>query len=114
MFAYSEQLFSGTKTASGNTYTTPVTTTYVREATFFLKITAASGSSPTLDVTIMEYDSKSDDWYLLATFSQKTGTGNVVGYVGYGLGEKLAINYVIGGSNPSFTFQVNATFKEDR
>jgi hypothetical protein len=112
MIAYTEQLYSGTATASGDTYTTPILVKYAKEASIFFKVTAASGSSPTLDVVVMEYDPRSDDWYILATFSQKTGTGTDVGYVEYGLGEKMAINYVIGGTTPSFTFQVNATLKE--
>lgn len=113
MFAYTEQLYSGTATASSNTYTSSINTTYVKEGTFFLKITAASGSSPTLDIELMIYDPKSDDWYLLGTFSQKTGIGTDIGQVPYGLGEKVAIKYTIGGSNPSFTFQVDATFHEE-
>jgi len=112
MLAYTDQLFSGTATSSGDSYSTPVVTRYVKEGTFFLDITAVSGTNPTLDVTLRVYDRFSDDWYLLGTFTQKNSTGIDIGQVEYGLGEKVAIRYVIGGTNPSFTFSVNATFKE--
>jgi len=112
MLAYTDQLYSGTATASGDTYTSPVGTKYAKEGTFFLDITAVSGTSPTLDVTLRVYDRFSDDWYLLGTFTQKNSTGIDIGQIQYGLGEKVAIKYVISGSNPSFTFSVNATFKE--
>jgi hypothetical protein len=112
MVTYTDQVYSGTATASGNTHSTPVLTKYAQEATVFLKVTAASGSSPTLDVLIQVWDPYSDDWYLLGTFSQKSTTGTDIGQIPYGLGEKIAIDYTIGGTNPSFTFQVNATMKE--
>jgi len=114
MFAYTDQLYNGTATSSGNTYTTPIVTSYVQEASVFLKVTAVSGSNPTLDVEIMQYDRISDDWYLLGTFSQKSSTGTDVGQIPYGLGEKMAIKYTIGGTSPSFTFQVNTTMKEKK
>jgi len=113
MITHTDQLFSGTATATGNSYLTPITTKWATETTFFLKITAVSGTSPTLDVELMIYDRISDDWYLLGTFSQKTTTGTDIGQVPYGLGEKVAIKYTIGGTTPSFTFQVNATVKEE-
>lgn len=114
MIAYTDQLYSGTATASSNTYSTPTVTRHVKEATFFLSISAASGTNPTLDVTINEYDRIADEWHLLATFTQKTGTGTDVGRVQYGLGDKIGAAYAIGGTNsPSFTFQLNATFKEE-
>ena len=72
----------------------------------------ASGTNPTLDVYIRVYDVLSGKWYLLATFSQKSSVISDVGFVAYGLGERLAISYVVGGTNPSFTFAINATFKE--
>jgi len=113
MLAYTDQLYSGTASASSNTHSTPTLTRYVREATFFLDITAVTGTNPTLDVTIHEYDRIGGNWHLLATFTQKTGIGTDVGRVQYGLGDKVAVDYAIGGTNsPSFTFQLNATFKE--
>lgn len=112
MLVYTDRLYSGTQTSSSNSQSTPLNVRHAKEATIFLNVTAASGTNPTLDVTIQVYDPMSTSWYTLATFSQKTGVTSDVGYVEYGLGEQMAASWVIGGSNPSFTFQVNATLKE--
>lgn len=113
MIVYTQSLYSGTVTASGNSQSAPIIVRYAKECAIFLDITAASGTNPTLDITIQIYDKLSEKWYTLATFTQKTGTGQDVGYVEYGLGEKMAVKWVVGGTNtPTFTFAVNATFKE--
>ena len=112
MISYTQQLYSGTATATGNTQATPVITRHAKECALFLDITAVSGTLPTLDVTINIYDRFSGKWYLLATFTQKSSVTTDVGYVEYGLGEKMSITYTIGGTTPSFTFAINATLKE--
>lgn len=112
--AHSETLFSGTAGATGNTQSTPKVCRYSKEGVFFLDVTAASGSSPTLDVTINTYDAVGGNWHLLASFDQMTTTGTDVGYVEYGLGDKLSITYTIGGTTPSFTFTVAAHLKDVR
>ena len=112
MIAYTQKIFSGTVTANGNSQSTPINTQHAKECSIFFDITAASGTSPTIDLTIQIYDSISDKWYTLGYFDQKTGVGTDVGYVEYAIGEKMAVSYVIGGTNPSFTIAVNATFKE--
>lgn len=112
ILSHNEVLFSGTATASGDTSATPVITKYDKEAIIYLDITAASGTNPTLDVTLKVYDSTSAKWFLLATFTQKTGVVQDVGYVEYGINDRLAMFYVIGGTNtPSFTFTVSANLK---
>jgi len=112
MIASTQQLYSGTATATSNTQATPIITRHAKECALFLDVTAASGAGPTLNVTINIYDRLSDKWYLLATFTEKTSVTTDVGYVEYGLGEKMSITYTIGGTDPSFTFAVNATLKE--
>ena len=107
-------LYSGTATASGNSRTSPINTEFVREATFFLNITAVSGTNPTLDVTIKTYDPITASWHLLATFDQKSSITTDVGYVQYGLSKQVACDYVVGGTNtPTFTFSVTANIKEE-
>lgn len=108
---YTNTIFSGTAIASGNTHDTPVITRYVKEASIFLKVTTVAGVNPTLDLTIEIYNPVTDAWHTLATFDQKTEAGQDEGFVEYGLGEKMACSYVIGGTTPSFTFTVDATFK---
>jgi hypothetical protein len=71
-----------------------------------LDVLAASGTSPTLDVKIQE-SADGSTWSDLITFTQKTGVGRE---------EKSAVpdnakpykrvSYTIGGTNPSFTFDV--------
>jgi len=109
---HTQTLFSGTATETGNTQSTPVSSKYSEEGTFFLDITAASGTDETLDVTIQVYDSVGGNWHTLATFDQKTTTGTDVGFVEYGLAAKIAVLYTIGGTNPSFTFSVSVLLKD--
>jgi len=112
MITYTQQIWSGTATASGNSQSTPVVCRHAKECSIFVDITAASGTSPTLDLVIKIYDPLSDKWYTLGTFDQFTSVTTDVGYVEYAIGEKMSIDYTIGGTTPSFTFAVNATFRE--
>lgn len=113
MIAYTQQLYSGTATSSSNSTATPIITKHGKEATIYLDITAVSGTSPTLDLTLKIYDSLSTKWHTLATFDQKTSVTTDVGYIDYGIGEKMALYYVVGGTaTPTFTFSVNVGIKE--
>ena len=114
MISHTDRLFSGTIGANGDTTATPIITKYDKEAIIFLDITAATGTNPTLDLTIKVYDPLSSKWFILATFSQKTGAGTDVGYVAHGIDEKMALFYVIGGTDiPTFTFSVNVHLKTE-
>lgn len=89
-----------------------------------LDITAASGTTPTLDVTVQRYDATSAKYVDLpgAAFAQKTGTGtdDLVIYPGIGetanrsvsdvLGEDYKVVWTIGGTTPSFTFTLGAQY----
>lgn len=112
MITHQNILYSGTAIASGDTSATPTNTRHDKEGIFFLDVTAVSGTSPTLDVTIKVYDELSGKWFELASFDRKTATGSDVGYIQYGLDDKVAVYYTIGGTSPSFTFAVNGHFKE--
>ena len=111
MISHVDTIFNGTATATGDTSATPVKTQYDKEAIIYLDITAASGSSPTLDLAFKTYDPVSAKWYALATFDRKTTTGQDVGYIEYGINEKVACFYTIGGTTPSFTFSVSINLK---
>lgn len=112
LLSHNETLFSGTVTANGNSRSSPVITKWAKEGIFFIDITAVSGTSPTLDITLKIYNELDEKWHLLATFSQKTAVGTDIGYVQYGLGEKVAIDYAVGGTTPSFTFKVTTNLKD--
>ena len=96
-------LYSGTATADGNTQSTPVETRYVKEAVFFLNVTALSG---TLDLEIQTYNPLTANWHKLATFDQINGTGQDEGFIQYSLGEQIALKYEVSAS-ATFTLDVH-------
>ena len=100
---YTESLHDGTVTACGDTHSNPVETRYVREAVFFLNVTAISG---TLDLEIQTYNPLTAEWHKLATFDQINGTGKDEGFIQYSLGEKIALEYEVAGS-ATFTFDAH-------
>lgn len=89
-------------------------------AIFTLKISAASGTTPTYDLKIQRYDSATATWHDItgAAFAQKTAAGNdqLVVYPGITatankavsnvLAKNLRLVETIGGTTPSFTRQV--------
>jgi len=77
---------------------------------FFLKCTAKSGT-PTLVVTVITYDKKTDDWYDLVAFTQLSDVGKEMKAI-TDVGTRIAISYVIGGGTPSLTFTVGAILKD--
>jgi hypothetical protein len=106
VITYTQRLYSGTATANGNTHDAPVKVRYVAEAVFMLNITAITG---TLDIEIQTYNSLTEEWHKLAVFTQKSTTGKDEGFIEYGLGDSLAIEYEVNGSA---TFSVDAVLKE--
>lgn len=73
----------------------------------FLSVGAASGTSPTLDVTIQQSPDGSTGWTTVGSFTQMTGTGSqeirVTPTQPY-----IRVAYTIAGTSPSFTFHVTA------
>jgi hypothetical protein len=67
-----------------------------------LDVTAASGTAPTLDVSIQTSDDNTT-WRTLKSFAQKTGVANDHLSSG-GLDRYLRFSWVIAGTTPSFTF----------
>jgi len=113
LIPHNETLFDDMAASSSNSHSNPVITKYSKEAIIFLAVTAKSGDNPTLDVTIKVYDAGTAGWHLLGTFTQKTGETTDVGYIQYGLGDQIACDYAIGGTNtPTFTFKVTANLKD--
>ncbi|MCK4784543.1 MAG: hypothetical protein KAV87_12395 [Desulfobacteraceae bacterium] len=112
MLTGSLPLFSGTKSASGNTKLAPLETGHRKDGSAFIKVSAVSGTDPTLDVDIISYDEETDDWYVIGSFTQFTTTGKERIYIP-ATDEKLAIQYEITGTNtPTFTWKVSTILKD--
>lgn len=98
-------LASRTETASGTG--TAFASEDVEEIEAELHVTAASGTSPTLDARL-ETKTDTGDWYTVASFPQQTAVVANVGRVFSGLGEQCRWAWTIAGTSPSFTFSVDA------
>lgn len=72
-----------------------------------LDVSAASGTSPTLDVVI-EDTLDGTNWNTIGTFAQKTASGREVINVTTPFSDTLRARWTIGGTTPSFTFSVVA------
>ncbi len=106
VYHYSEQALapSAARTASGNS---GVFTGYGVASTLRaqLDVTAASGTTPTLDVVI-EDTLDGTNWNILASFGQKTAPGREVVNVSTPFANRIRARWTIGGTTPSFTFSV--------
>jgi len=99
------EIYSGTITAEGNTHDDPIPCKWATEATFFLNITAISGN---LDLEIQTQDTLTGEWHKLATFDTKNTICTDEGFIDYGIGERLALEYDTTGSA---TFSLNVYLK---
>jgi len=112
MITHTKILYSGTISASGNTTATYVDTKYDKEGIIFLNISAATGTNQTLDLTFKVYDEVSSTWHEIAHFDQKTAAGTDCGYIEYGLNDRMAVYYVLGGTaTPTFTCTISICLK---
>ena len=106
------KLFEGIKTADGNTKTAYIDAGIYKGGLFFLKSSAVSGTDPTLDVDIITYDEETDDWYILDSFDRQDTSGNKQQLPIPDIGKRIAIQYKIDGTDPSFTFKVSTILKD--
>jgi hypothetical protein len=102
---------SSAATASGDSKLTPEKVTQFKEGDFFLDVTAASGTTPTLNVSIVTKDPISGKWFTLVSFTQATGVTTERKPITVNLGAFLAATWTIGGTTPSFTFSIGAVLK---
>jgi hypothetical protein len=99
-------LVSGTFTANGNT--ADINVESFTSARFWIRVTAVSGSSPTLAVYVEGKHEHIGDYETLVSRTNITATG------GYLIGSQvdnlvfkfIRIRWVLGGTSPSFTFTV--------
>ncbi len=71
-----------------------------------LNVTAASGTSPTLNVLI-EDTLDGINYNTIGTFAQKTAAGREVINITTPFSETLRASWTIAGTNPSFSFSVD-------
>lgn len=104
MGAYVTAVGSSARTASGNS---GVLSGFGDWSKFRaqLNVTAASGTTPTLDVVI-EDSFDGTTWNQVAAFTQKTAVSvQAVDVTGL-FTDQLRVRWTIGGTTPSFTFDV--------
>lgn len=100
---------SAARTTSGNS--TDITLDGYSKLAVFLDVTAASGTTPTLAVTVKAKDPASGKYFVIGSFASKTGVSNEAIFIGGGSDVEFAtktfrVEYVVGGTTPSFTFSV--------
>jgi hypothetical protein len=94
--------------AGSKTVTTNGAPIEVGDATVFrgfLDVTARTGTSPTLDVTIETSHDGVNNWRLVGAFAQKTNVGSER-KVFAGLDRFIRAVATLGGTSPNFTFGV--------
>jgi hypothetical protein len=102
-----DYIASQTVTADGDSGATPLIIDYGSAVTFFLYVTAVSGTSPTLDMYVDICGPAADRWVNQDKFPTISAVGD------YALAlpvraRKYRCRWVLGGTTPSFTFAVGA------
>lgn len=103
---------SATKTATGSGSAVCGFGRYAKFS-FELVVSAASGTTPTLDVTVQHSIDGGANWFTLVAFAQKTAAGSelkteseVEAATAEAYGDCFRVIWTIGGTTPSFTFSV--------
>jgi len=103
---------AGTTSVTVDTKLTPVDVMPFKEATFFVNVTAISGTNASLAFKIQTQDPVSLVWSDLVAFTAKTATGAEVKFVAANLGQKIALTMTLTGTGAiSITLTVAANFK---
>ncbi len=71
-----------------------------------LDVTAASGTSPTLNVVLEDTLDFGATWNVVGTFAQRTGPGREVINITTPFTDRLRARWTVGGTTPSFNFSV--------
>jgi hypothetical protein len=72
-----------------------------------LNVTAASGTSPTLNVLIEDSVDGGISYNTIGTFAQKTAAGREIINITVPFSETLRVSWAIAGTSPSFSFGVD-------
>jgi len=103
---------SAAYTASFDTKSAPYHVSGFAEADFYLDVTAKSGTTPTLDVSIIKRNTIDGKWYPLSVFAQQNTTASIEQDCPSNIGWDIAVDVVITGNTPSFTFSLVAVLKD--
>lgn len=105
-------LASGARSADGNSQSDGKNAIPFKVGLFFLKVTAKSGTTPTLDVDIISYDPYTEDWFVIGSFTQVGDeTGKWFLKIDGGLGQEIATAWDVEGGTPNYTFSVSGILK---
>ena len=119
-----KQIYSGTVTTNGNSYSTPINVKNAGEIVLeekvdpkcqrvlFLDVTDVQGNTPGLIVYLMTQDPISEKWFLIGNFDNKTAIGTDITFIINGIGSTIACSWAVSGVDPSFTFALNASIKD--
>ncbi|MBA7544565.1 hypothetical protein ES705_36926 [subsurface metagenome] len=106
------KLFEGTENEDGDTKLKSIRVGLNKDGLFFIKVSAVSGTDPTLNVDIISYDEITEDWYVIGSFDEFTTTGKQALYIP-GIGKEIGIQYAITGSaGQSFTWKASTILKD--
>lgn len=97
--------FSGTLTATATT--AAITPTFGISYQVNIAVTSASGTSPTLDLTIEESDNAGTNWYKVYDFPRITTGGNYRSPAIPLIGNRIRYVQTVGGTSPSFAMSTN-------
>lgn len=101
---------SAARTATGNSST--FDTTGVDNINGAVVVSAASGTTPTLDLSL-QTSADGTNFYNVGSFTQKTTTTAAEAKIFGPLGASSRWRWVIAGTTPSFTFAVTTTVDRD-
>jgi hypothetical protein len=110
-----ESSSAGSVASAAKTATTTLTafsTVDVENINATLVITAASGTNPTLDLTL-ETTADGTNYYTVGTFAQQTTTQAGLARIFGPLGATSRWKFTVGGTTPSFTCAITTTFDRD-
>lgn len=96
---------SAARTTSGTQDLSPGIGDYDRVA-IYVPVTAASGTTPTLDIVLEDSPDNGTTWFTVATATQLTAVGQAAIRLGINtaFAGRLRLRWTIGGTTPSFTF----------
>lgn len=83
------------------------------EVVGYLNVTAASGTSPTLDINYQVSPDDGTTWFTHTSFTQATGTTTERVVFTRPAGVRARISYTLGGTSPDFTFSLHLEGKKD-
>lgn len=76
-----------------------------------LVVTALTGTTPTLNVTVEDSLDGGVTWFTVVTFAQKTAAGSEAVSLSGPFSDQLRVKWTVGGTTPSASFTVDVVAK---